>query len=71
MLFLIYSLPRVYAPPPHLSPENRLMGLYSEDPAIVVKRKEKLTNAHVQCHNIFGVLRYVSKRLIKIITNKF
>ena len=32
------------------------MGLYSENPAIVVKKKYKLTNTHVLYHNIFGVL---------------
>ena len=42
------------------------MGLYSENPAIEVKKKKD-----VLYHNIFAVLRYVSKKLMKIITNEF
>ena len=50
-----------YKPPP----ENKSMDLYSENPAIAVKRKQKLTNTDVLYHNVFGVLRYVSKKTHK------
>ena len=74
------------SPPAHKSPPKKIPCIskfifyreYKSPPEIGKSRncgeKEIRVNKHrcsVVLYNIFGILRYVSKKLIKIITNEF